>query len=152
MRVFLAFLREENSSHFKLSITYKKYYNSKRNELDTAIFDTCLDCRKMAAIPQGAFAAYKVRSNMEKSFPWESEMIPAKQSEKKNASQHYQNQTVLENPMKYSSKLMNSIWGLYNRYSVHNFKKNTDANNFFFGGEQLNAAVSSISMPAGQNL
>lgn len=30
-------------------------------------------------------------------------------------------------PLKYNSKLMNSIWGLYNRYSVHNFKKNTDA-------------------------
>lgn len=27
-------------------------------------------------------------------------------------------------PLKYNSKLMNSIWGLYNRYSVHNFKKN----------------------------
>lgn len=30
-------------------------------------------------------------------------------------------------PLKYNSKLMNSIWGQYNRYSVHNFKKNTDA-------------------------
>lgn len=34
-------------------------------------------------------------------------------------------------PLKYNSKLMNSIWGLYNRYSVHNFKKNTDANEGF---------------------
>lgn len=30
------------------------------------------------------------------------------------------------NPMKYNSKMMNSIWGMYNRYSVHNFKKNID--------------------------
>lgn len=29
-------------------------------------------------------------------------------------------------PMKYNSKMMNSIWGMYNRYSVHNFKKNID--------------------------
>lgn len=32
---------------------------------------------------------------------------------------------AFEHPLlKYNSKLMNSIWGLYNRYSVHNFKKN----------------------------
>lgn len=32
-------------------------------------------------------------------------------------------------PLKYNSKLMNSIWGLYNRYSVHNIKQqNTDGN------------------------
>ena len=31
-------------------------------------------------------------------------------------------------PLQYNSKLMNSIWGLYNRYSVHNFKKIIDAN------------------------
>lgn len=36
------------------------------------------------------------------------------------------------NPHHYNSKLMNSIWGMYNRYSVHNFKKNMDAN-----GKQL---------------
>lgn len=27
-------------------------------------------------------------------------------------------------PNKYNDKLMNSIWGLYNRYSPHNVKKN----------------------------
>lgn len=37
-------------------------------------------------------------------------------------------------PLKYNSKLMNSIWGLYNRYSVHNFKKNTDAEKGARGG------------------
>lgn len=31
-------------------------------------------------------------------------------------------------PLQYNSKLMNSIWGLYNRYSVHNFKKIIGAN------------------------
>lgn len=31
-------------------------------------------------------------------------------------------------PLKYNSKLMNSIWGLYNRYSPHNVKKINDAN------------------------
>jgi len=44
---------------------------------------------------------------------------------------------AMEQPMKYSSKLMNSIWGLYNRYSVHNFKKNTDAAFMGVGEHQL---------------
>lgn len=39
--------------------------------------------------------------------------------------------------MQYSSKLMNSIWGLYNRYSVHNFKKNTDGTKVFLKEQQL---------------
>lgn len=48
----------------------------------------------MAAIPQGAFAACKVRSNMDKDFSWESKIVAAKASEKKNASQnYYYNQT-----------------------------------------------------------
>lgn len=29
-------------------------------------------------------------------------------------------------PVKYNSKLMNSIWGMYNRYSPYNFKKSND--------------------------
>lgn len=29
-------------------------------------------------------------------------------------------------PLKYNSKLMNSIWGIYNRYSPHNIKKTND--------------------------
>lgn len=33
-------------------------------------------------------------------------------------------------PLKYNSKLMNSIWGSYNRYSPHNVKKVNDAFTF----------------------
>lgn len=36
-------------------------------------------------------------------------------------------------PVKYNAKLMNSIWGSYNRNSPHNFKKNNGAANM--GGE-----------------
>ncbi|GLG95843.1 Uncharacterized protein GBIM_02723 [Gryllus bimaculatus] len=75
---------------------------------ESVIFDSCPDCEKenMSSIPQGAFAARKVHSNMEKM------------------------KSDMENPpAKYNGKLMNSIWGLYNRYSVHNMKKITDANN-----------------------
>jgi len=41
---------------------------------------------------------------------------------------------VLEQPpVKYNGKLMNSIWGLYNRYSVHNLKKVTEGEEAFSG-------------------
>ena len=28
----------------------------------------------------------------------------------------------MSQPTKYTSKMMNSIWGMYNKYSVHNLK------------------------------
>ncbi|PSN34485.1 hypothetical protein C0J52_07579 [Blattella germanica] len=43
-------------------------------------------------------------------------------------------------PAKYNSKLMNSIWGLYNRYSVHNLKKVTEGEDAFAGVQQSSAA------------
>jgi hypothetical protein len=51
---------------------------------------------------------------------------------------------VLEQPpVKYNSKLMNSIWGLYNRYSVHNLKKVTEGEEAFSGSA---ATVSKIML------
>lgn len=29
-------------------------------------------------------------------------------------------------PEKYNEKYMNSVWGMYNKYSVHNLKRNYD--------------------------
>ncbi|XP_034247105.1 uncharacterized protein LOC117648612 isoform X1 [Thrips palmi] len=63
----------------------------------------------MSAIPHGVLAARAVSANNAKRVdPGRSELA------------------CEDPPLKYNSKLMNSIWGLYNRYSVHNFKKNTD--------------------------
>ncbi|XP_023017349.1 uncharacterized protein [Leptinotarsa decemlineata] len=67
----------------------------------------CLNCEQeenMAAVPQAAFAAKKIRQNEEKlkTFPRKTD------------------------PTNYSSLYMNSIWGQYNRYSVHNLKKIMD--------------------------
>lgn len=39
-------------------------------------------------------------------------------------------------PLQYNSKLMNSVWGMYNRYSVHNLKKNIDADFKFAANQQ----------------
>ncbi|KAG7209277.1 hypothetical protein KM043_015393 [Ampulex compressa] len=98
-----------------------------RRQIAQLLFENCADCEKMAAIPQGAFAAYKVRRNLERGL-----LISALEEREKLGKEYmFSARPPLEGweltPLKYNSKLMNSIWGLYNRYSVHNFKKNTDA-------------------------
>ncbi|XP_029033874.1 uncharacterized protein LOC114871744 [Osmia bicornis bicornis] len=95
------------------------------------LFERCIDCGRMATIPQGAFAVCKVRRNLERN----SMITPM--DEKVGKETAFSERPPLEGweltPLKYNSKLMNSIWGLYNRYSVHNFKKNTDSNEGAFG-------------------
>ncbi|XP_035743609.1 uncharacterized protein LOC118451304 isoform X2 [Vespa mandarinia] len=91
-----------------------------------------IDCKKMAAVPQAAFAASKVRHNEKH----DNSMISVIEGKEKASKENtYNGRFYLEGweltPLKYNSKLMNSIWGLYNRYSVHNFKKNTDADEGF---------------------
>lgn len=106
---------------------------SVKRRLADLLFDICKDCERMAAIPQGAFAACKVRCNLERN-----DMIkpPMKEREKVGKEGTFNMRPPLEGleltPLKYNSKLMNSIWGLYNRYSVHNFKKN-NSNDGVFG-------------------
>lgn len=93
-------------------------------QLEDILFDTCAGCHQidnMSAIPQGVLAVRAVAANN------------AKKPEAVRADLAFEHP-----PLKYNSKLMNSIWGLYNRYSVHNFKKNTDgeAMNINFGSQQ----------------
>lgn len=105
-----------------------------------------MECHKekMSSIPQGAYAAWKVRMNEGKNqVPNTNNMLSAKRkdSEKNIPQQPYYpnvNKKFLEQPpVKYNSKLMNSIWGLYNRYSVHNLKKVTEGEEAFQGVQQL---------------
>lgn len=97
------------------------------------LFENCFDCGRMAIIPQGAFAACKVRRNLERN----SMITPIEENEKVGKENVFSERPPLEGweltPLKYNSKLMNSIWGLYNRYSVHNFKKNNDSIEGVFG-------------------
>ncbi|KAH8270776.1 hypothetical protein KR018_001436 [Drosophila ironensis] len=103
-----------------------------------------LSATKMAAIPQGAFAACKLRERFN-----EREMIVARLRSAAGADKasidnplnrkfcpphrSMSNDSFVtampfpereNSPNKYNDKLMNSIWGLYNRYSPHNVKKN----------------------------
>ncbi|KAJ3645033.1 hypothetical protein Zmor_022723 [Zophobas morio] len=88
------------------------------------IFNVIFSCSfvydvEMSVVPHGAFASHKVRQNEEKL---------------KN-----QRDACDLTPPKYSSKYMNSVWGMYNRYSVHNFKKNMDEQAFAFTAHQQDA-------------
>ncbi|KAH8316296.1 hypothetical protein KR067_004635 [Drosophila pandora] len=76
----------------------------------------------MAAIPQGAFAACKLREQYN-----EREMIVARLRSAASSDKGSLDNSLVQrdySPNKYNDKLMNSIWGLYNRYSPHNVKKN----------------------------
>lgn len=75
----------------------------------------------MPSLPQGAFAACKIRAQMDRN------QTVAKMStgEKQPEFRIFDNRKLTDwSPLKYNSKLMNAIWGHYNRYSPHNIKSN----------------------------
>lgn len=96
----------------------------------------------MAAIPYGAFAACKaMRKDMDTDLKV-SRSIAAYEPK-------IPNRKVLEyTPVQYNSKMMNSIWGFYNRYSPHNIKKSCDADlHFNYGkGQQQRYVLSAAGI------
>jgi len=76
--------------------------------------------QKMASVPFGMHAAQKVRHNMSLASNIEKQW----KNDSSN-TRNYSDNCMDSAPSKYCEKMMNSIWGLYNRYSVHNFKSNT---------------------------
>lgn len=101
-------------------------------DLANILFDQCADCIQMACLPQAAFAVHKLRKPQN-----EKDLAVARLGTDKQEAPRYMNNKTLDlTPVKYSDKLMNSIWGLYNRYSPHNFKKNNGADLQYFGMQQ----------------
>ncbi|XP_052889828.1 uncharacterized protein LOC128298129 [Anopheles moucheti] len=121
--------------------------------LASTLFDLCEDCCKMACLPQSAFAVHKIRQAQNDKDLTVARMTGDKQGPR------YLNKNILDlTPVKYNGKLMNSIWGLYNRYSPHNFKKNNGSYGGFFGMQQPFAVACSpleketpVTNPADQN-
>ncbi|CAG9788754.1 unnamed protein product [Diatraea saccharalis] len=105
------------------------------------LFNLCKACqiKTMAAIPPCTFTAGRVRerlSDRDKKialFPKHSEY-----------GKFFETKFAELTPLKYNSKLMNSIWGLYNRYSPHNVKKINEAS-FVFNGDLQQSAVNSFN-------
>ncbi|XP_050682361.1 uncharacterized protein LOC126977548 [Leptidea sinapis] len=90
----------------------------------TLLFEVCKACEKiMACIPPSAFSAGRIRETQRN--------MKISNIKKSGESREFFNTKLMElTPLKYNSKLMNSIWGFYNRYSPHNVKKINDAFNF----------------------
>ncbi|XP_075166592.1 uncharacterized protein LOC142238753 [Haematobia irritans] len=113
-------LSKFNDSCVEINKTELIFY---RKQVIQNILEICQDCTKMAALPQGAFVACKLREQYR-----DRDLIVSrvKSGGDKNETKFFNgNKKLMEySPVKYNEKLMNSIWGLYNRYSPHNIKSN----------------------------
>ncbi|XP_058460826.1 uncharacterized protein LOC131436224 isoform X3 [Malaya genurostris] len=96
---------------------------------------------KMPCLPQAAFAVHKLR----KPKPESGLTVARCSMEKQDMPRFFNNQMMDLSPVKYSDKFMNSIWGLYNRYSPHNFKKNNGADEQYFSMQQPFAVACAAS-------
>ncbi|XP_026321353.1 uncharacterized protein LOC113231305 [Hyposmocoma kahamanoa] len=107
--------------------------------LGSIFFNLCEACQvqTMASIPPSAFSAGRIRETQRDMKV----SNPSKGS--RNDSGKFFNTSMIESPLKYNSKLMNSIWGFYNRYSPHNVKKINDA--FTFNVELEQSATNSTT-------
>lgn len=85
---------------------------------------------KMPALPQAAFAVCKTREQN------------ARSSERGVGNLF---QTMDAKPVEYNEKLMNAIWGCYNRYSPHNIKSNDAAIATSKNGKKLIAVAISAA-------
>uniref|UniRef100_A0A1B0B4C7 Uncharacterized protein n=1 Tax=Glossina palpalis gambiensis TaxID=67801 RepID=A0A1B0B4C7_9MUSC len=104
------------------------------------VFDLCKDCLNMSALPQGAFAACKMR---EYDLTISRRPTNADNKEIENLSG---NKKLMEyNPFKYNEKLMNSIWSIYNRYSPHNIKNNVFNDNDYEQQSKMTACSQPIA-------
>uniref|UniRef100_A0A182X2H1 Uncharacterized protein n=2 Tax=gambiae species complex TaxID=44542 RepID=A0A182X2H1_ANOQN len=133
------------------SVNYFQLFSS--FSLVTTLFDLYEDCSSMACLPQSAFAVHKIRQAQN-----EKDLTVARMTGDKQGPRYLNKNTLDLTPVKYNGKLMNSIWGLYNRYSPHNFKKNNGSFGGFFGMQQPFAVACSpmekelpVPNPADQN-
>jgi len=118
------------------------------HKLKTAIEGNWLDeefsvkaCKCAKTMPVGAFAVQKVKENAERY---------KKQFELNNThgDKYFKGYNIDLSPTKYSSKYMNSVWGMYNRYSCHNLKKVMDKPNVLYSEGQQKYVGSSFQSAA----
>ncbi|XP_022225866.1 uncharacterized protein LOC111076380 [Drosophila obscura] len=111
----------ENSNKFNQHFAecWNQLSTQRRSDILSVLNTISFSAAKMA-MPQGAFAACKIRQQFN-----ERDMIVARMRSGTDKNSVDNNSFQREySPVKYNDKLMNSIWGLYNRYSPHNVKKN----------------------------
>uniref|UniRef100_D3TQM0 Hypothetical conserved protein n=1 Tax=Glossina morsitans morsitans TaxID=37546 RepID=D3TQM0_GLOMM len=126
--------------YFNLLSDHTKQLKIDKNCQQFDVFDLCKDCLNMSALPQGAFAACKLR-DYEYDLTISRRRPNADNKEIENLSG---NKKLMEyNPFKYNEKLMNSIWSIYNRYSPHNIKNNVFNDNDY----EQQSKMTAVSQP-----
>jgi hypothetical protein len=76
---------------------------------------------EMASLPHGAFAVHKLRKTTSE---FTISRVPTDMPQPNAGHMSKEDSDVNQAlPMKYNDKMMNSIWSNYNRYSPHNIKK-----------------------------
>jgi len=99
------------------------YFLATEKSLNLITKDHCGDCSKMSRVTMSCYAASKHIAD--------ETVARAQPKEKPKSSKPINKYGEMETSVsldKYNGKLMNSIWGLYNRNSPHNFKKqNTES-------------------------
>ncbi|KPJ14159.1 hypothetical protein RR48_00788 [Papilio machaon] len=108
---------------------------------ENIVLKLCEACQSnMASIPPSAFSAKRIRETERN--------MKISNIDKRGPSSKVFNTNMIElTPLKYNSKLMNSIWGSYNRYSPHNVKKVNDALTFNVELQQSAANSSNKNEP-----
>jgi len=117
-------LEELLGDHNTFSLIERKTQRQ-TNILAQLLFECSKDNTKMPSLPQGAFAAYKVREQNNKNI----QVAKMKNPEKQETTKLFNsNKKLMEySPVKYNEKFMNAIWSHYNHYSPHNIKSNDAA-------------------------
>ncbi|CRL02154.1 CLUMA_CG015058, isoform A [Clunio marinus] len=99
------------------------------------IADRCRECNEMSRITMSCYAAAKHPQTGEKGTVARNYTGKGKKHPK-----NYENSEALVELDKYNGKMMFSIWGLYNRNSPHNFKKQNAENVKSFKEQETNVA------------
>ncbi|ODM92095.1 Phosphatidylinositol transfer protein sfh5 [Orchesella cincta] len=105
--------------NFRLGSEERSEVVSKDKLFTATVLPTCKSCgtSRMSSIPMGAHAAFKVRNTLNANGErFDKQQQPSVSFTNTDAAPQP------TPPARYNSKLMNSVWGMYNRYSVHNIK------------------------------
>jgi hypothetical protein len=116
-------------------------YTLDKHFISDVIFEICEDCFKMPSLPQGAFHVHKVKERNQHIA------VCKKTCTDEKIRQGINRFLMALSPSKYNEKMMNSIWGRYNRNSPHNFKKNNAAKIGEVEAQQSTAAAKDLAKP-----
>lgn len=133
-------LQEQRQRRYGQELLTKVVHQRHFDDLAWILFHDCSEFSEMACLPQAAFAVHKLRNQNEKNLT-----VARLTTDKQDSPRYLNNKTPDMTALNYSAKMMNSIWGLYNRYSPHNFKKNNGSDQDFFGMQQPFAVACSAS-------